>query len=48
MYMDYNAITSVNVLENCYKLVMVNVYGNEIEDVHALTERSIIVNWDPT
>lgn len=48
VYMDYNAITSVNVLENCYKLVMVNVYGNEIEDVHALTERSIIVNWDPT
>ena len=48
VYMDYNAITSVDVLENCYKLVMVNVYGNEIEDVHSLTDRSIIVNWDPT
>mgnify|MGYP003321134870 CR=1 FL=1 len=38
----------VDALENCYKLVLVNVYGNEIDDVKALTEHDIIVNWDPT
>ena len=46
--MDYNEITSVAVLENCYKLVMVNIYGNTIESVDMLTEHDIIVNYDPT
>ena len=48
IYMDYNKIKSITALDNCYKLVLVNVYGNEIEDVKPLTERGIIVNWDPT
>ena len=48
VYMDYNKLKSVTALENCYKLVLVNVYGNEIDDVKALTEHDIIVNWDPT
>lgn len=48
IYMDYNAITSVATLESCYKLVLVNVYGNDIESVKELTEHDIIVNWDPT
>ena len=46
--MDYNKIKSIKVLENCYKLVIVNVYGNEIDGVKELTDRGIIVNWDPT
>ena len=50
VYMDYNAITSVAALEECANLVMVNVYGNDVdsEGVTALTDHSIIVNYDPT
>ncbi len=48
VYMDYNALTSVAELSNCYHLVLVNVYGNEIEDVKMLTDQDIIVNYDPT
>ena len=48
VYMDYNKITSVNALADSYRLVQVNVYGNEIDTVAALTEHDIIVNYDPT
>ena len=48
VYMDYNRLTSIDILANCYKLVMVNVYGNQIHDVSALTKQNIIVNYDPT
>ena len=48
LYMDYNKLTSVDDIAECYCLVQVNVYGNEIEDVSALTDHDIIVNWDPT
>ena len=48
VYMDYNRLTSIDVLVNCYKLVIVNVYGNQIHDVSALTKQNIIVNYDPT
>ena len=48
VYMDYNEITDIAPLATCYKLVMVNVYGNEVTGVDKLTERSIIVNYDPT
>lgn len=48
VYMDYNLLTSVGNLAKCPNLVMVNVYGNEITHVDNLTDRSIIVNWDPT
>ena len=48
VYMDYNEITSVDALENCYNLVMGNVYGNDVSSVDALTEHNIIVNYDPT
>ncbi len=47
-YMDYNLLTSVDALANNYCLVQVNVYGNEIEDVSALRDHDIIVNYDPT
>lgn len=48
VYMDYNQITSVTELADCFALVQVNVYGNAIGDVTPLTERSIVVNYDPT
>ena len=48
VYMDYNNITSIGLLAKCPNLVMVNVYGNDITTVNALTEKGIIVNWDPT
>ena len=45
--MDYNNIAAVNNLASCYNLVKVSVYGNPVTDVSALTERSIIVNYNP-
>ena len=48
IYMDYNKITDVNALANCYHLVQLNVYANEVKDVSQLTEHNIIVNYDPT
>ena len=48
VYLDYNELTSVDPISGSTGLVQVNVYGNEIEDVSALTEQDIIVNYDPT
>ena len=48
IYMDYNKITNVDALANCYVLVQVNVYGNDIATVAELTAHDIIVNYDPT
>ena len=48
VYMDYNKLTSVNALADNYRLVQVNVYGNEIDTVAELTAHDIIVNYDPT
>ena len=49
VYMDYNeAITSVQELENCPVLVLVNVYGTKVTDVTMLTDQSIVVNYNPT
>ena len=48
VYLDYNRLTSLDPLSECYRLVMVNAYGNEIKDVSKLTARNIIVNYDPT
>jgi hypothetical protein len=46
--MDYNeAISSVEDLTKCPVLVQVNVYGTKVKDVDALTEQSIIVNYNP-
>ena len=46
-YPDYK-LKSIDAIANCYHLVIVNVYGNDIDDVSALTDRDIIVNYDPT
>lgn len=48
VYMDYNELTSVDALADCYVLVQVNVYGNDIDTVSELTAHDIIVNYDPT
>lgn len=48
VYMDYNELKSVDAIADCFHLVLVNVYGNPIDDVSALTEHNIIVNYDPT
>ena len=48
IYMDYNLITNIDALENCFCLVQVNVFGNAIPDVSLLRDRDIIVNYDPT
>ena len=47
--MDYNEnISSISTLSKCPKLIEVNVYGTKVTDVSALTEQSIIVNYNPT
>ena len=48
VYCDYNWLTSLDPIANCYRLVMVNAYGNDISDVSNLTDHNIIVNYDPT
>lgn len=48
IYMEYNALTNIDVLADSYHLVQINVFGNTISDVSALTDHNIIVNWDPT
>lgn len=47
VYMDYNQITSVDALAACHDLIKVSVYGNPVTDVSALTDNSIIVNYNP-
>ena len=48
IYMDYNLITNIDALAECFHLVQVNVYGNEIPSVSELPAHDIIVNYDPT
>lgn len=46
--MDYNAeISSVKALAECPMLIEVNVYATKVTDVTALTNQSIIVNYNP-
>lgn len=46
---DYNAIRDLTVLAECPALVQVDAFANPVSDsVDALTEHSIIVNYDPT
>ncbi len=48
IYMDYNKLKSVDALADCYNLVQLNVFGNDIDEVSKLTAHDIIVNYDPT
>ena len=48
--LDYNNIANIDALADCENLVQVNVFHTNIgsaEDVKALTDRSIIVNYTP-
>ncbi len=48
VYADYNeAISSVKALADCPMLIQVNVYGTKVTNVSALTDQSIIVNYNP-
>ena len=47
VFMDYNLLTNIDALAKCPTLVQVDVYGNEIADVSALTDHSIVVNYTP-
>lgn len=49
VYMDYNGdISSVAELASCPMLIQVNVYGTKVTNISALTDQSVIVNYDPT
>ncbi len=48
VYMDYNAgITTVYTLTPCLKLEIVNVYGTGVRNVSVLTDRGVVVNYNP-
>ena len=49
VHMDYNTeIRSVDALVSCRRLVEVNVYATKVTNVTALTNQSVIVNYNPT
>ena len=49
VYLDYNEkLSSIKSLANCYNLVLVNAYGTGVTEIKELTDRSIVVNYDPT
>ena len=48
VYLDYNKLKTLNPIADCFRLVMVSAYGNDIYDISKLTEHNIIVNYDPT
>lgn len=48
VYMDYNeGIKSVDKLASCPLLILVNVYGTKVTHAKALTDLSIVVNYNP-
>ena len=48
VYLDYNNLKTLDPIADCFRLVMVSAYGNDIYDISKLTEHNIIVNYDPT
>ena len=48
VYVDYNKLKSLDSIAECYRLVLVSAYGNDIKDVSKLTKHNIIVHYDPT
>ena len=45
--LDYNNILWVDPLAKCYNLVRLDIFGNPVSDVSALTEMGVIVNYSP-
>ena len=49
VYMDYNQeLSSISPLTSCNRLVLVKVYGTKVQNVDALLEMSVVVEFDPT
>lgn len=48
VYLDYNMLETLDPIADCFRLVMVSAYGNQISNVSKLTDHNIIVNYDPT
>lgn len=50
VYLDYNKIKNVDALGGCYRLMILNVYANDIKDTTKLEELSamgVLVNYNP-
>lgn len=48
IFMDYNPeLKDISMLAQCHVLIQVNVYGTKVKDVKALTDQSIVVNYNP-
>ena len=46
--MDYNEdLSSLEPLDSCPRLVKVNAYGTKVSEVRFLTDKSIVVNYNP-
>ena len=46
--MDFNEkLASLEPLDSCPRLVKVNAYGTKVSEVRFLTDKSIIVNYNP-
>lgn len=49
VFMDYNEeLSSISPLTSCHRLVQVKVYGTKVENVSALLEMDVVVEFDPT
>lgn len=49
VHVDYNKdIKSLEPLDSCELLILVNAYGTSVTEVKFLTDKSVIVNFDPT
>lgn len=49
VFVDYNEkLKSLKPLDSCPILVLVNAYGTLVSDVTFLTEKDVLVNYDPT
>ena len=45
--LDYNNIYWVDPLAKCYNLIQLDIFGNPVSDVSALTDMGVIVNYSP-
>lgn len=49
VYMDYNQeLSSISPLTSCNRIVLVKVYGTKVQNVDALLEMDVVVEFDPT
>ena len=47
--MDYNEnLTSLEPLDSCARLIKVNAYGTKVSEVRFLTDKSVVVNYNPS